>query len=199
MGCWLPPDWTEPRFRNSTLALDKALERMEIPPAAALAASSILSVAVHWDGSVLLLMILMGHLAEECSADLHHWTGFDAVCDWTVAELSHHAKAFPQRLHSSKAGEVAAEFPRVWEAAERAIQVMQSVFWNEVSRLCLHLPSPTVAASERCGALWSCWRLHERLARLTAILTTWSWVVQVGGCPNYGLFLDPYYNTAPNI
>ena len=24
-------------------------------------------------------------------------------------------------------------------------------------------------------------------------------VIKIGGCQNYGPFLDPYYNTAPNI
>ncbi|CAE7302078.1 unnamed protein product [Symbiodinium natans] len=177
----LPPQIFGRTFRNTTLPLLDVMKQVDLVPETGSPASLATWVASQWDSTLMHIIILTTQMATLCLADMYHWAGFDSGCQQIHKSLRHLAKEVPERLRFRPAWPATASVPSWIEAAtERAIEVLQSELWSLTSSLCMHLPSPYPSVDARtCGAMWTCWTMHARMAQLTAVLTSWSYIVQL--------------------
>ncbi|CAE7036739.1 unnamed protein product [Symbiodinium sp. CCMP2592] len=176
----LPHQTVDRSFRNSTLALLEAMETAGQGPKPGSVSSLVLWVALQWDSSMLTLFILTSQMARMCFSEMYGWAAFLTGCQHVVKLIRHLAAEVPGRMRDP-GGWPEESIPTWVEAAtERAIEVMLSSLWSISSSLCIHLPNPYSAADRgACSAAWSCWTMHQRMAQMTAALTTWSWIVQL--------------------
>ncbi|CAE7948616.1 unnamed protein product [Symbiodinium sp. KB8] len=176
----LPPHTIDRSFRNSTLALLEAMESAGQGPKPGSVSSLVLWVALQWDSSMVSLFILTSQMAMMCFSEMYGWAAFLTGCQHVVKLIRHLAAEVPGRMRDP-GGWSEESIPTWVEAAtERAIEVMLSSLWSLSSSLCIHLPNPYSAADRSaCSAAWSCWTMHQRMAQMTAALTTWSWIVQL--------------------